>query len=113
MSKVTLHVCTRERERAWKSRLLHDHKQFFSLALPSSSLSIQVHDMTVGWAMGYLLNQTNAIPDNPHQVERPFSAVDLVVGILVLSILCFVFVVFFFLACRKVLKTRGGYSHLS
>ena len=78
--------------------------------------SIQVHDMTVGWAMGYLLNQTNAIPDNPHQVERPFSAVDLVVGILVLSILCFVFVIFFFLtfhACRKVLKTRGGYSHLS
>jgi len=65
--------------------------------------------------MGYLLNQTNSIPSSP-QVQRPFTAVDLVVGIIVLSILCFVFVVFFFLtfhACRKVLKTRGGYSHIS
>ena len=70
----------------------------------------------MGWAMGYLVNQTTLIPDDPHQVQRPFQSVDLVVGIVVLSILCLVSLVFFsltFHACRKALKSRGGYSTLS
>lgn len=76
----------------------------------------KVDKKTVAWSMGYMLNQTTLIPDNPHQVERPFRPVDLVVGIIILSILCVVFVVFFLLtyhACRKVLKSRGGYEHIS
>lgn len=71
---------------------------------------------SVGWAMGYLLQQTTTIPDSPHHTERPFEAVDLAVGILVLAILCIVFIVFFFLtfhACRKVLRTRSGYTNIS
>lgn len=76
----------------------------------------KVDKKTVAWSMGYMLNQTTSIPDDPHQVERPFRPVDLVVGIIILSILCVVFVFFFLLtyhACRKVLKTRGGYEHIS
>ena len=70
----------------------------------------------MGWAMGYLLQKTTNISNSPHHTERPFQAVDLAVGILVLAILCVVFVVFFFLtfhACRKVLRKRGGYTHIS
>jgi Golgi nucleoside diphosphatase len=76
----------------------------------------KVEGTTVTWAMGYLVQQTTTIPDNPYDIQRPFKAVDLVVGIIILSTLCVVFVIFFFLtfhACRKVLKTRGGYSHIS
>lgn len=76
----------------------------------------KVDDKTIAWSMGYMLEKTKFIPDNPHENERPFRAVDLVVGIIVLSILCMVFVAFFVLtfhACRKVLKMRGGYEHIS
>jgi hypothetical protein len=74
------------------------------------------HKTSVGWAMGYLLQETTTIPDSPHHTVRPFEAVDLAVGILVLAILCVVFVVFFFLtfhACRKVLRTSSGYTNIS
>jgi len=80
------------------------------------SCSLQVHEISVGWAMGYLLNQTGSIPQIPYDEERPFSAVDLVVGIIILSILCIIFVIFFFLtfhACKKVIKTRSGYTDIA
>ena len=76
----------------------------------------KVTKKTVAWSMGYMLTQTTSISDDKHQVERPFRPVDLVVGIIILSILLVVFVFFFLLtyhACRKVLKTRGGYEHIS
>ena len=81
---------------------------------PTSTL--QVHDISVGWAMGYLLNITSTIPVEPYALYLPYTSVDLVVGILVLSILCLVFVVFFILtfqACRKVIRTRSGYTDIA
>ena len=79
-------------------------------------VSLQVHDLSVGWAMGYLLNATSAIPQSDYVYDRPYSAVDMVVGIIVLSILCVVFVVFFcltFYACRKVISARSGYQDIA
>lgn len=75
-----------------------------------------VHDISIGWALGYLLNITSTIPVEPYALFLPYSSVDLVVGILVLSILCLVFVVFFILtfqACRKVIRTRSGYTDIA
>ena len=60
-------------------------------------------DTTMGWAMGYLLNQT--LPQIPYQTTRPYTIVDLVVGTCVLAILCVIFVIFFiltFYACTPV-----------
>ena len=68
----------------------------------------------MGWAMGYLLNQT--LPKIPYQTGRPYSLVDLIVGMCVLAILCIVFVAFFiltFYACRKVIRTRSGYTDIA
>lgn len=75
-----------------------------------------MHDISIGWALGYLLNITSTIPVEPYALFLPYSSVDLVVGILVLSILCLVFVVFFILtfqACRKVIRTRSGYTDIA
>lgn len=83
---------------------------------PPSPVSLQVEGVSVTWATGYMLNQSKSIPDDPNHVVRPYSAVDLIVGILVLTILCSVFVLFFLLtfnACRKVLKSHAGYSQIS
>lgn len=69
----------------------------------------------VGWALGYLLQQTTMIPDTPYYTDRPFRGVDLAVGITVLAILCVVFIVFFLLtlqACRKMFQRRGGYTNI-
>ena len=67
--------------------------------------------------MGFLMNETTTtIPIEPNYTERPYTTVDLVVGVIVLSILCLVFVIFFFLtfyACRKVIKTRSGYTDIA
>ena len=82
----------------------------------SFPLPVQVNGITVSWAMGYLLNITSTIPVKPYVFSRPYSSVDLVMGILVLSILCLVFVVFFvltFQACQKVVKTRSGYTDIA
>ena len=80
------------------------------------SCSLQVHGISVGWAMGYLLNQTSSISPTPYYTERPYTAVDLVVGIVILSILCVIFVIFFFLtfyACKRVIRTRSGYTDIA
>lgn len=75
----------------------------------------QMQGVTVGWALGYMLSQTTSIPQDQFMELRPYTAVDLVVGILILTILCVVFFIFFFLtfyACRKALRPRNGFQPL-
>lgn len=70
-----------------------------------------------GWALGYMLLRTQDIPLSPYYLWRPYTVVDLVVGIIVLAILCFVFIVFFVFtctACHRALKTTtAGYSNIA
>jgi uncharacterized membrane protein len=62
-----------------------------------------------------MLNQTSYISQDNYVDQHPYTAVDLVVGILILTILCAVFVIFFlltFYACRKALRPRNGFQPL-
>ncbi len=87
-------------------------------AVPSTLtfIFIQVNNKPFGWAMGYIINQAAGYSDTPYQSTHPYSAVDLVIGMIVLTILCAIFVIFFFLtfyACKKVLMNSNGYQSLS
>lgn len=72
-----------------------------------------------GWSLGYLMNRTTAdhykVSNGFHEA-RPFTTVDLVVGMIILTLLCAIFVIFFFLtfyACKKALEAHGGYQTIS
>ena len=71
----------------------------------------------MGWSLGYMLHETSNFPVNVYYTHRPYKTVDLVVGMIVLTLLCVVFVVFFFFtfsACRKGLKpVATGYTHIT
>ena len=80
-------------------------------------LTIQIDSIDAGWALGYMLDQTNSLGKNPSTIVYPYSSADLIVGMLVLTILTGVFVVFFaftFSACRKSLRPiTTGYTNIS
>lgn len=62
------------------------------------------------------MNKTYKFPLSPYDHSEPFSVVDMVVGMIILSILCAIFVIFFFLtfyACKKALKAHNGYQSIS
>ncbi|XP_064403090.1 ectonucleoside triphosphate diphosphohydrolase 8-like [Halichondria panicea] len=70
---------------------------------------------TLGWSLGYIMEKSNKLPQDPYSEVRPYTTVDLVVGMIILSILCAIFIVFFFLtfyACKKALNTRSGYQNI-
>ncbi len=76
----------------------------------------QEDGISFGWAMGYFMNHTSAYTENPYHETFPYTTVDMVVGMLILTILCLIFVVFFFLtfyACKKALGTHDGYQTIS
>jgi apyrase len=77
----------------------------------------KVDGLFVGWSLGYMLNQTNSITSDIHNVVYPYTLVDLVVGMIVLTILCLIFVVFFFFtfsACVKSLRpVANGYTNIA
>jgi len=55
-------------------------------------------------------------PEFGYHDSRPFTPVDLVVGMIILSLLCAIFVIFFFLtfyACKKALEAHNGYQSIS
>ena len=64
-----------------------------------------------------MLNQTNGLSSDVYNTQYPYSVVDLVVGMIVLALLCFVFIVFFFFtfsACRKSLRpVSTGYTNIT
>ena len=77
---------------------------------------VQEDNKSFGWAMGYYMNMTYKFPESPYHEAFPYSTVDMVVGMLILTILCVIFVIFFFLtfyACKKALKTHDGYQSIS
>lgn len=62
------------------------------------------------------MDKTYSFPDHPSHHTEPFTVVDMVVGMIILTILCAVFVIFFFLtfyACKKALKAHNGYQSIS
>ncbi len=65
------------------------------------------------WAMGYYMNKSYEFPESPYHETFPYTVVDMVVGMLILTILCVIFVIFFFLtfyACKKALSMHDGYQ---
>lgn len=78
----------------------------------------QEKDISFGWALGYFMNKTyeHPPPEKPYHTVWPYSAVDMVIGMIILTILCAIFVIFFFLtfyACKKALKGHNGYQSIS
>lgn len=64
-----------------------------------------------------MLNQTYVLGLSPNYISHPYTSTDLIVGMLVLTILSIVFLIFFaftFSACRKALKPIAtGYTNIS
>lgn len=81
----------------------------------SVEFKAMLDDKTLGWALGYILDQSSGISQDFYYKMRPYTVVDLVVGMVILVILCVIFVLFFlltFYACRKALNTRSGYQNI-
>lgn len=79
----------------------------------------KVSENMFGWSLGYLMNRTTTSHynlNNPYHEARPFTVIDLVVGMIILTLLCAIFVIFFFLtfyACKKALEAHSGYQTIS
>ena len=81
-------------------------------------VSPQVDTVPIDWPLGYMLNKTGGIspPSKPYSYDHPFTTLDLVLSMILLSVVAVVLLLLF-LATVRVFKLmlptrRVGYTTL-